>query len=95
MPCKTATARSSKAATTEAEGSGGDLPGGPPGGGELPGFSHHSGFHGQYASHGTKPSRMAAAAGRLPVCVAQVDGNGRLRLQATDRVFAMGQACRS
>jgi hypothetical protein len=31
----------------------------------------------------------------LPVCVAQVDGNGRLRLQATDRVFAMGQACRS
>ena len=31
MPCKTATARSSEAATTEAEGSGGDLPGRPPG----------------------------------------------------------------
>ena len=30
----------------------------------------------------------AAAAGRLPVCVAQVDGNGRLPLQATDLVFS-------
>jgi hypothetical protein len=49
----------------------------------------------RYAAHLTKQSRMVAAAARqLPVCVEQVDCNGLLPLQATDRVFAAAHSFR-